>query len=289
MILGSNRDIVIENIKNNAEAGLFHQKVEVSDPVLTDEENTILTTNFLNSRTTIPYKVKSFFAIMLQNLATYLINRDTVIIGLEKIPKDLGGVIITSNHFSPLENTVIKHLTNKLDKRLAIISQSTNFKMKGLVGFLMNYANTIPITTDPKYLARGFFGVLKEKLCEKNEAVLLYPEQEMWFNYRKPRPPKKGAYFFSCKLNVPIISCFVEIRDMDKDEKNDEFKKVQYILHILDVLYPDPKLSAKDNSEILAERDFRLKCDCYEKIYDKKLTYSFDTKDIAGWKKGYEE
>jgi 1-acyl-sn-glycerol-3-phosphate acyltransferase len=157
--------------------------------------------------------------------------------------------------------------------------------MKGPIGFLMNYANTIPISTEPRYLARDFLSVMKEKLVEKKEAVLLYPEQEMWFNYRKPRPPKNGAFFYATKLNIPIVSCFVEIVDKPDDD-TDEFKKVKYILHVLDVLYPDQTKTSKENVEYLAEADYNLKKACYEKVYNKPLTYTFENSDIAGWKKG---
>ena len=286
MILGDNREAVINNIKTYAENGKFHNKVELNDPVLTAEENRAITDNYMENREHLTFKLKSVIAVTIAKIATRLINKDTKIIGIEKIPADLQGVIITSNHFGPLENTIIRHLTNKLKRRkLNIISQTTNFAMKGPIGFLMNYANTIPISTEPRYLARDFLSVMKEKLVEKKEAVLLYPEQEMWFNYRKPRPPKNGAFFYSTKLNIPIISCFVEIVDKDKDD-TDEFKKVKYILHILDVLYPDKSKSSKENVEYLAETDYRLKTECYEKVYKKPLSYTFENSDIAGWKKG---
>lgn len=286
MILGDNREAVINNIKTYAENGEFHNKVELNDPVLTAEENRAITDNYMENREHLTFKLKSVIAVTIAKIATKLINKDTKIIGIEKIPADLQGVIITSNHFGPLENTIIRHLTNKLKRRkLNIISQTTNFAMKGPIGFLMNYANTIPISTEPRYLARDFLSVMKEKLVEKKEAVLLYPEQEMWFNYRKPRPPKNGAFFYSTKLNIPIVSCFVEIVDKDKDD-TDEFKKVKYILHILDVLYPDKSKSSKENVEYLAETDYRLKKECYEKVYEKPLSYTFECSDIAGWKKG---
>lgn len=196
----------------------------------------------------------------------------------------IGGVLITSNHFGPLENTVIRRLTDKLGRKtLGIISQTTNFAMPGFIGYIMNYADTIPISADPRYLARGFLSVLKERLVDKKHAILLYPEQEMWFNYRKPRPPKNGAYFFAAKLNVPIISCFVEIVDLEEDD-NQEFKKVKYILHVLDCLYPDTNKTVKENTEFLAEKDYELKVKCYEEVYGKKLTYDFENTDIAGWK-----
>ena len=284
MILGDNRRAVIENIRVCAENGDFYEKVELGDPVLSREQSRNITDAYLENRKRLTFKLKTALAVTAAQIATRVINRNTEIVGLEKIPHDLGGVLITSNHFSPVENTVIRHLTNTLGRRrLAIISQTTNFAMRGAIGFLMNYADTIPISTEPRYLARDFLSVLKEKLVLRKEAVLLYPEQEMWFNYRKPRPPKGGAYFFAAKLNVPIISCFVEIVDT-REEDTAEFWKVKYVLHVLDVLMPDAEKSVRENTEMLSERDYALKKACYEAVYGKKLTYTFERGDIAGWK-----
>lgn len=284
MIIGSNRRAVIENIKKCAESSQFHSKVELDDPILTAEQSKRITEHYVQSKDLLSYKMYSMIGISLAKAATRIINRNTEIIGMEKIPKDLGGVLITSNHFNPLENTVIRHLTNKLGRKdLGIISQTSNFAMTGSISFLMNYADTIPISTEPRYLARDFLYIMQERLVEKKHAILLYPEQEMWFNYRKPRPPKNGAYFYAAKLNVPIISCFVEIVDTDEDD-TDEFRKVRYVLHVLDVLYPDTEKSVKENTEFLAAMDYALKKKCYEEVYGKPLSYAFENSDIAGWK-----
>lgn len=284
MIIGDNRRAVIENIKECAENGLFHNKVELNDPVLNSEQEREITDAYIKNRKHFLFKLKTALGVLLVQTATKSINKNTEIIGLEKIPKDMGGVLITSNHFNPLENTVIRHLTNTLGRRkLGIISQTSNFAMTGIIGFIMNYADTIPISAEPHYLAGKFLSVLKERLVEKKQAVLLYPEQEMWFNYRKPRPPKNGAYFYAAKLNVPIISCFVEIVDLEEDD-TPEFKKVKYILHILDVLYPDTNKTVKENIKALASLDYSLKKACYETVYGKALTYEFNSSDIAGWK-----
>ncbi len=285
MIIGDNRKAVIENIKLCAESGEFHNKVELNDPVLTAEQSKKITENYIENRKQPAFRVKTALGVTLAKSAAKIVNKNTVITGLEKIPENLGGCLITSNHFSPLENTVIRYLTNTLGrKRLGIISQTSNFAMTGIVGFLMNYADTIPISSEPHYLAKDFPAILKERLIDKKDAVLLYPEQEMWFNYRKPRPPKNGAYFYAAKLNVPIVSCFVEIIDLNKDD-NSEFKKVKYVLHILDVLYPDKNKTVRENTDYLALTDYSLKKACYERVYGKKLTYRFEDGDIAGWKK----
>lgn len=284
MIIGENRKTVIQNIKIFAEGGEFHNKVELDDPQLTAEDNRRITETYLENRNRFTFKVKSALGVLTARCAARVINKDTVIVGMETIPADLGGVLITSNHFSPLENTVIRHLTDKLGRRhLGIISQTSNFAMTGIIGYLMNYADTIPISPDPRYLARDFLGVLKERLVEKQHAVLLYPEQEMWFHYRKPRPPKHGAYFYAAKLNVPVLSCFVEIVDCDEDDTA-EFKKVKYVLHVLGVLYPDPAKTVKENTEDMGAADYAMKVACYERVYQKPLTYAFENTDIAGWK-----
>lgn len=284
MIIGENRKAVIENIKELAERGAFNAKAELTDPVLTDEESRKITLEYTEYRSSFGYKLKRFAAVSLTKAATRIINKNTEIVGLERVPDNASGMLITVNHFNPLENTVIRHMLSKMGrKKLNIISQTSNFAMSGFIGFIMNYADTIPISSDPRYLAKAFPAILKEKICDRGEAVLLYPEQEMWFNYRKPRPPKNGAYFYAAKLGIPILSCFTEIRDTETDD-TDEFKRVKYILHVLELIYPDNEKSVRENTEALAQRDYELKKSCYEAVYGKKLTYSFESTDIAGFK-----
>mgnify|MGYP004662936959 CR=1 FL=1 len=283
MIIGDNREAVIANIAGAAESGAFYSKVEMNDPVLTPEQGKAIVNGYLNGRKKPVYRCKSFMARRMANAATRLLNRDTEIVGYEKAAAVTGGAILTCNHFSPLDNTVVRCLTRQLGKkRINIISQQSNFAMTGPIGFLMNYADTIPLSDEYHYLLRQLPDILEE-LVKKDEFVLIYPEQEMWFNYRKPRPPKGGAYFFAAKLNVPIISCFVEIVDTQEDD-TPEFRQVKYVLHVLDVLYPDPAKSVRENTEMLSERDYALKKECYESVYGKKLTYAFEDTDIAGWK-----
>lgn len=282
MILGTDREQVIENIRKAVQEEDFYRKVEIHDPVLTETECRKITDRFMTTRHTSSYKCKRFAARHFANIGSTLLNRNLEIIGEEKLPDLSGGALITSNHFSPLENTLIRHLVRKHGKkRLQVVSQVTNFAMTGPIGFLMNYADTIPLRDDLRYLTQEFLPLLKE-LLDKKEVVLIYPEQEMWFQYRKPRPLKRGAYYFAAKLHVPLISCFVEMIDTDQQE-TPQFRKVRYRLHILDTLYPDPVLSVKKSSEALCQQDYALKKAAYEAAYSMPLTYSFEPTDIAGW------
>lgn len=282
MIIGGDREKVIENIRSAAARGDFNAKVEINDPVLSPQESKAVTDRYLAKRNTAGFKFKSFLARKLTDAATGIINRNTVIKGQECLSSLGGGAVITSNHFGPLENTVIRRLVKITGKkRLNIVSQVTNFAMDGIIGFLMNYSDTVPLSDDFRYLNGDFISVLSE-LMQNKEMVLIYPEQEMWFNYRKPRPFKRGAYFFAAKLNVPVVSCFVEIQDTPQKD-TEEFYKVKYVLHVLGVLYPDPQKDVRTNSFELCEKDYALKKSAYEKAYGKELDYTFENCDIAGW------
>ncbi len=282
MIMGQNRDAVIENIRRAAASGDFYAKVETTDPVLTPQESRSLARTRIAERRTHRYKTKAFVARSVANFASTLLNKDTRVVMDGDFALPDGGMLITSNHFSPVENTVIRNFVRGLGyKRLNVVCQVTNLAMTGSIGFLMNYADTVPLLPEPHYMAKEFTDVLA-RLMKKGEAVLIYPEQEMWFNYRKPRPPKRGAYYFAAKLNAPILSCFVEIVDREEMD-TPQFHKVSYILHILGVLYPDPALSIKENSYVLCDRDHAMKTAAYERIYGKPLTYDFEPPDIAGW------
>lgn len=283
MIIGEHKDQVIRNIARAAETGDFYAKVEVDDPVLTREQSDEIVRQYLARRNTGSYKSKAFLARQIAGLGSKLLNRNSVIEGIEHAEGISGGAIITSNHFGPLENTSIRHLARKLGKkRIFVVSQETNFAMSGPVGFLMNYADTIPLSGDIHYIHREFMDILTE-LIDRGEYVLIYPEQEMWFNYRKPRPLKRGAYYFASKLNAPIISCFVEMTDLGVTDKG-EFNRVQYTIHVLDTLRPDPEKTDRENSLLLCQQDYDQKKAAYERAYGKELDYHFEPWDIAGWR-----
>ena len=274
---------MIENMKTALQNGDFYAKVETDDPVLSDSETADIVNAYVENRNRLGFRLKARLAEEMVSCATYAINRKTELIDIEKVAGLSGGAIITSNHFSPFENTVVRRFVNKaFGRKLNIVSQASNFAMEGLVGFLMNYADTIPISGDVRYLNHEFLSLLKEK-TERGEMVLIYPEQEMWFHYRKPRPPKRGAYYFAAKLNVPVVSCFVEILDREGNAKGG-FNKVQYVLHTLGVLYPDEKLNVRENSIRMCEEDYALKKEAYERVYGEPLVYDFKQSDIAGWK-----
>lgn len=286
MIIGGSKKEVIKNIETNIINKELNRKVEVNDAVLSDEEITKLINKFYKNKSKkFSYTIKHMIANMTISKYMKLLDKDITIKGLENL-KDLDlskGAIITSNHFNPLDTFIIRKLVEKvLKKDLYIVIQDTNLAMPGSLGFLMNYTNTIPVSKSPTYLAGTFKENLRKILSDGN-IVLIYPEEEMWFNYRKIRPLKRGAYQYAAILNVPVISCFTKIIDTDILD-NEEFNKTIYELNVLGYLYPDKDISPRVNSINMLNEDYTWKKRSYEEVYNKSLDYNFSKDDIAGYR-----
>jgi 1-acyl-sn-glycerol-3-phosphate acyltransferase len=285
MIIGGSKKEVIENIKLNIKNNELNKKAELNDPKISEEESSKLIDKFYKIRKNkLLFNAKNKLAYKTIDKYSKPISDNTEIVGLENLKNINSGAIITTNHFNPLDSIGIrKMILERFHKNPYIVIQDTNLAMPDMLGFLFNYLNTIPISKSPNYIIKGFIPKLKDILDKKNY-VLIYPEEEMWFNYRKPRPCKRGAYQFAAEANVPIISCFVEIKDLDKDD-NEEFKEVKYIVHILKPIYPDSNKTVRQNSIDMADIDYKQKVKSYEECYKKKLDYTFNYQDIAGYKK----
>lgn len=274
---------VIENIKTNVANNELNKKVEINDPIVDKKELDKALMDFDITKNNIVSRYKRKMARNIANNYTKLFNYDTKIIGLEKLQEVKTGAIITSNHFSPKDSTVIMYAMNKIGKRehMDIVIEEENTMMTGQFGFLMNNCGTIPLSTSKLYMEKKFMPAV-ETLLKNKDFILIYPEEQMWYNYRKPRPLKTGAYHLAAKFNVPVIPCFTEIRTR-KDYDEDGFKKLKFILHIMKPIYPDPEKTLKQNKEEMQKKDYDAKVKAYEEAYGKKLEYTFEKEDIAGF------
>lgn len=278
------RLIVIENIRRAIEENNLNAKVEEGDPVVSQSDREKVILNYDTKKKKIKNKVEYYFARSLTDSIAKSVNKETKIIGLENIQNIDSGAIITCNHFSKVDNTIVRYMLKKINKtkNFGIIVQESNFFMPGIIGWLIRNNKTIPLSLDHKYMSNNFIPTIEEML-ENKSFILIYPEEEMWFNYKKPRPPKPGAYHYAARYNVPIIPCFIQIEDTDEYEDNG-FKKSRYIMHIMPPIFPDKNKDFKENKTQMREKDYEVKKQIYEKVYGKKLDYTFDPKeDIAGF------
>ncbi len=284
MIIGGNKDKVIDNIIKNIEDNELNKKVETDDPEYSDEERESVIKHFFDIRKNkLKFKVARMPAMKALNDMCKQMDSIIEVDGLDNIPDNLTKGIVTCNHFNPMDNIIVrKAIKEKYNKDIYIVVQDTNLSLPGELGYFVTHSDVIPLSKSPSQIINVFTPEL-ERVLSNNNFVLIYPEEEMWVNYRKPRPCKRGSYQFAHQLNVPVISCFTELVDMDEDD-NEQFKQTRYKLHILGVIYPDLEKGLKSDSLDMADQDYKLKCEAYEKAYGKKLDYKFDYSDIAGLK-----
>lgn len=283
MIIGGDKSAVIEHIRKLANEGKLNQKAELDDPNLSEAGSLRAIATYERACS---HKIRHYLAsrpaYALHSLAVLMHQPRTTIVGLEKLDNIKGGAIITSNHFNPLDSIFPRQVIRKKFHRFPwIVSQETNLAMTGFNGYFMNHLPILPLKNSPNYIIKKFTPQLK-KLIKQGEFVLIYPEEELWFNYRKPRPSKRGTFLFASQANAPVIPCFVEMQDTGKKD-NAQFNKLAYTVHVLDPIYPDPTKSHKTNSRNMAEQDYAQKCQAYEQAYGKKLNYKFTYDDIAGY------
>ncbi len=197
------------------------------------------------------------------------------VVGEEHLKGISGGAIITSNHFSVFENLAVKEVADRVKgkHRFYRVIKGLNFFQPGWIGFLMKNCDTLPLSKNLKTL-RLFENALATVLA-RGDLVLVYPEQAMWWNYRKPRPPKAGAYHYAAKFGVPIIPCFVTMRDTDVPDGTG-FPKQQYTVHVMPPLYPDPDRTPRENERAMQAENYRLCCEKYREVYGCEVTYSCD-------------
>lgn len=265
------QNLIVENIKKAVSEGNFNAKVMPNDHVVTNKERNKIILPYDILKKKLINKVKNFIATLIVNHITKRENTKTVIKGLENVSKIESGAIITCNHFGPIDNIIIRHFVNKVGKKLDIVVAECNFFMKGKLGWLLRNCSTIPFSENISYQCNNFNPAIK-KFLSKKHFILIYPEQEMWLNYKKPRPPRSGAYHYAAKHNIPIIPTFIE---MHKNNNN-----INYVLNIFPPIYPDKNRSLKENKTEMLKKDFELKVFSYEKAYNKKFQSAFEEDDI---------
>ncbi len=263
---------VLEKIKTYERMGgdAFFIFVENDPPakVLNPEDVDYLDRKFVN-------RFKNIIARIMGNSLrrkTRKLNRIEVK-GMENLQGFKGPAIITSNHFAHFESACASRVAKILNrkKRLYIVIREGNYSMPGAFGFLFRHCDTLPLSSNIHTMKN--FNNAMTKVLKKGHYVLVYPEQAMWWNYRKPRPQKTGAARFACKNNVPIIPCFVTMEDLNEID-SDGFNIQKYTINVMKPIYPDASKTLKENIEAMTDLNYNLCIAKYEEVYGKKLTYT---------------
>ena len=215
-------------------------------------------------------KAVAFYEKQIQD-GTFMIDE---IHGLENYRKAKGGAMITCNHFSAFDNYVVyRAIKDELNGRYLykVIREGNYTNFKGIYGFFFRHCNTLPLSSNIETMKKFMNAI--SVLLKRGEKILIYPEQAMWWNYKKPRPLKSGAFKFAVKNNVPIIPAFITLEKSGKIGA-DGFDIPKHSIWFLPPIYKKPELSDKDNVEYMKNENFRLWQETYERVYGVKLEYA---------------
>ena len=194
--------------------------------------------------------------------------------GIENFTAVKSGAIITCNHFNVCDNyavwRTIKPYVRKKDRLYKVIREGNYTNSPPPFGFILRHCNTLPLSSNTQTMKNFLKAV--NVLLTRGEKILVYPEQAMWWNYKKPRPFKNGAFRFAVNNNVPVIPFFITMEDSDVLDA-DGFFVQEYTVNILPAIYPDKNKSRNENMEYMKNENYNAWKKTYESFYNKKLEY----------------
>ena len=233
----------------------------------------------------VDYLCKKFSSKVSRRIANFvadhfflrLIKKEKLVIdgvtGEEYLTALKNGAIVTCNHFHPYDNYAVFHCIRKaLPKKYLykVIREGNYTNFPGLYGYFFRHCNTLPLSSNRRTMMNFMSAV--NTLLKNGESILIYPEQGMWWNYRKPRPFKIGGFKMAYRAGVPVLPTFITMTD---DTRLDEsgYPIQRYTVHILPPIYPDETLGEKVGAEKMKDEAYELCKAKYEEIYGVPVTY----------------
>lgn len=187
------------------------------------------------------------------------------VVGKENL-KGIEEAIVTCNHISKFDSFAVR---KAIGINIQFVAADFN-NWAGKMGDLARYNGYLPLSS--KYSVMKKFNQAIEYYLNKGKKILIYPEQAMWRDYKKPRPLKDGAFHYAAKHSVPILPLFITFRPSGMIDDGVEF--MYYTIHILKPIYPLVNKSNKDNIEYLRKENYAAWKTCYEDTYNIPLKYS---------------
>lgn len=272
---------VLDKIAVLEREGRFDEDVEEDPPTKELKPEDI---DYLRKK--ISSKIKRYFTYTVaRNFMNNMLESKKLIIkeikGIEHFKNLNSGAIVTCNHFNAFDSFAIQIAyeasEQKKRKFYRVIREGNYTNFPGFYGMLMRNCNTFPLSSN-KNTMKKFLRAM-DTVLQNGDFMLIYPEQSMWWNYRKPKPLKKGAYNFAVRNQVPVLPCFITMEDSDI-LGDDGFYVQEYTIHVAEPIYPDAGKSKAENIEAMREKNYEVWKQIYEETYGEKLVYSCERESM---------
>lgn len=269
---------VLAKIKELEETGQFDVDPENDPPAKVIKPGTV---DYKQKKLSTRIKAKITFGLARKFLHKMIKNKQFIIknvVGVENLDNLDSGAVLTCNHFSAMDSFATqvvyeKSIQSKKRKLFRVIKEGNYTSYPGFYGSLMRNCNTLPLSSDFQTL-QEFLRAASYHLTNGNY-VLIYPEQSMWWNYRKPKPLKSGAYTMAVHAHVPVVPIFICMEDSDVIGP-DGFPIQMYTIFVLKPIFENPELSSRENKEMMAKKNYEAWKAIYETFYNEKLEYLCD-------------
>ena len=278
------RLIVLDRIEKFEREGTFDVDAEDDPPTLPlmPEDIDYLRVKYKNKiKRSVANKIGEKFLDELIKDEKLIIKETT---GMENLNSLIStGAILTCNHFNPfdcfaVEQTFRESKLKKNRKRLYKVIREGNYtNFPGLYGFFFKNCDTLPLSSISETMKMFINSV--DTILKKGDYILIYPEQSLWWNYKKPKPLKDGAFNLAVRNNVPVIPLFITMKESDKIGE-DGFPIMEYYIHIEKPIFPDENLSHKENIKIMKKNNFEVWKNIYEEFYEMPLEYTTENKEV---------
>ena len=278
----ASRIAILNKIKEFEKEGKFDHDAENDPPTIPLEADDI---DYLRKKGTSKIKAKVANALALSFFKKMIKNEKIVIKGIngvENIQKlDLDkGAIITCNHFNPFDVFTVESVIRKFTKQrmYKVIREGNYTNFPGFYGFLMRNCYTLPLSKNQSTMEKFVKSV--SKILKNGDYILIYPEQSLWWNYRKPKPLKPGAFKLATQNDVPILPVFITMEDTDKLD-DDGFPVQAYTVNIGEPIYPKENLNLKENTDYMKDKNFEIWKNIYENFYKTPLKYTTEEQETS--------
>lgn len=193
--------------------------------------------------------------------------------GIEHFDAVRGGKIVTCNHFSVGDNYAVwMALRDHMDGKMLykVIREGNYTNPPKPFGLFMRHCNTLPLSSQTATMKKFLMAV--NVLLARGETILIYPEQSMWWNYRKPKPLQDGTFSLAVRNKTPVVPIFITMEDSDVPD-GDGFFVQAYTVHVLPAIYPDESLPTARAREKMKKENYEAWVRVYEDFYGKPLSY----------------
>ena len=266
---------ILERIEQFEREGRFDEDVEDDPPGRTLEPGEV---DYLRKKPMSRVRRRIAYNMAKRFLEKIIREKQLIIkeiCGIEHFSALESGAIITCNHFNAFDSFAMQmayEAAEHGDRALFRVIREGNYTaFPGFYGYLMRNYNTLPLSANAKVMQE--FMRATSLLLQKGHFVLIYPEQSMWWNYRKPKPLQKGGFYIAAKNRVPVLPCFITMEDSDIIG-DDGFPVQEYTIHISKPILPEEGCSVKENTAHMMAKNYEIWKGIYESFYGIPLEYT---------------